>query len=93
MQKSLPKWIVRGSPRASRLALLPTVEAAGPGLADPFAPERRFEQRFPASAARLASFLPGYERSPEAALALLGWLEAHCAVNEALAGRIRELAG
>jgi hypothetical protein len=74
------------------LALLPTVEASGPALADPFAPERRFEQRFPAGTAELARFLPGYERSPEAALALLAWLEAHFPVNEALAGRIRALA-
>jgi len=68
------------------------IEQAKPALIDPFGVERRFEQRFPDVAARLPSFIQGYDRSRESALAILAFLEAHFEVNAAIAARIRELA-
>ncbi len=59
--------------------------------ADPFTPERRYEQRFPATAQHLATFAQGYERSRESALAILAFLEQHFAVNASIARRIRVL--
>lgn len=60
---------------------------------DPFALERRFEQRHPQAAGRLADFIQGYQRSRESARAILDYLEAHYEVNPAVAKRIRELCG
>lgn len=60
--------------------------------ADPFAGERRYEQRFPQTAHRLSSFLQGYEKSPESAQAILEFLEAYFDVNQHIAQRIRQLA-
>lgn len=68
------------------------VEQAKPALIDPFNVERRFEQRFPDVAAHLPTFIQGYDRSRESALAILAFLEAHFEVNAAIAARIRELA-
>lgn len=74
------------------LDLAPRIEAAQPGCADSFAPERRFELRFPTTAAALPSMVLGYDRSPASALAILAWLEAHFPVNAALAALVRRLA-
>ena len=57
-----------------------------------FAVERGVEARIPADMLPLASLVPGYERNREAALAILGWLEAHAEVSPVLAAAIRELA-
>lgn len=67
---------------------------AAPGIArrDRYSRDRRFEQRYPAAAGRLEDILGGYGRTPEAALALLGWLEGLGPVNAALAAEIRRLA-
>jgi hypothetical protein len=59
--------------------------------ADPFSPERRCEQRLPEFAGRLAEFVPGYEKSPQAAAAILEYLEAAFPVNPAMASAIRRL--
>lgn len=59
--------------------------------ADPFAPERRYEARYPAIAAYLPGFAQGYERSVESALAILAFLEQHVAVDTTLKRRILEL--
>lgn len=67
------------------------IEDAQPAHRDIFTPERRFEQRFPGVAAHLPQFVKGYERSPESALAVLAFLEAHFEVNKALAAQIRAL--
>jgi hypothetical protein len=67
------------------------LEAERPVSVDPFAPERRYEQRFPQTATQLAAFFQGYERSRESARALLAFLEQHFDVNAHLTGRIREL--
>lgn len=69
------------------------IEDEQPLHRDIFAGERRFEARFPGMAQLLPGMLPGYVRIPESALAILAFLEQHFPVNQALAGRIRELAG
>jgi hypothetical protein len=71
--------------------LAPHVEPAGDAPRDPFASERRFEQRFPGVAARLPQFMQGYERSPESARAILAFLDEHFEVNAAIKQRIVEL--
>lgn len=72
------------------LDLLPAPKnPSAPG--DPFAPERRIEARHPEMAALLPTFVQGYEASPQSALAILAFLEAHFTVNPALAAAIRDL--
>lgn len=72
-----------------RLAdLASRLEAAQPSLPDPFAPERRIEQRLPQFSQRLPDFLPGYENSPAAARAILSFLTQHFPVNPAIAAEI-----
>ncbi len=66
-------------------------KSAQPALVDVYSVERRFEQRFPGVAAHLPEFVQGYDRSPESALAILEFLEAHFDVNTAIAARIRTL--
>ena len=73
------------------LRLAPYVESDQPDKRDPFANERRFEQRFPGVSAQLGEMMPGYERSPQAALAILAFLEAHFEVNAAIKARIVDL--
>lgn len=71
-------------------ALRHPAAAAG---ADPFNRERRLEARRPALAAELPALVPGYEGTPQAALALLEALAARgAALNPAIVTRIRELA-
>lgn len=71
------------------LALAAQLEPAGSASSDPFAPERRVEQRYPGLALLLPQFVQGYERSAESALAMLTYLEAHWEVNPQLAAAIR----
>lgn len=61
-------------------------------LRDPFAPDRRAEKRLPELSEWWARFVPGYERTPEAALAILEFLSSRYEVNPALARAIRQLA-
>lgn len=68
------------------------VEPERASVADLFAAERRYEQRFPQTAHCLVSFLQGYEKSPESAEAILEFLEAHFDVDQHIAQRIRQLA-
>lgn len=74
------------------LDLAPRLEAVQAGYADHFTPDRRFEQRFPITGAALPQMVQGYERSPQSALAILAFLEAHVAVNVAMAAQVRRLA-
>lgn len=67
------------------------VEPQQPGHADQFVKERRFEQRFPATAQELARFVQGYGRSRESALAILEFVERHFVVNPAMAEAVRRL--
>lgn len=74
------------------LDLAPHIEDEQPGQADPFMPERRFEERFPRTAAALPQMMQGYQANPSSALAVLAFLEAHFAVNGAMAAQVRQLA-
>jgi lincosamide nucleotidyltransferase B/F len=73
------------------LRMAPYIEPDQPALRDPYADERRFEQRFPGVAAYLPQFTQGYDRSPESARAILAFIEAHFEVNASLKARILEL--
>ncbi len=73
------------------IRLAPLVEPEQPGSRDPFAGERRFEQRFPGVAALLPSFMQGYQRSPQSAKAILDFLDTNFEVNPTLKARIIEL--
>jgi lincosamide nucleotidyltransferase B/F len=75
------------------LELLELGGITGGAPRDPFALERRFEQRFPAVVAQLPHFVQGYERSPESAQALLHFLDGRFAINPALKSRIESLIG
>lgn len=71
------------------LQLAAQIESPQPTLVDQYNAERRFEQRFPNIAAHMPAFVQGYDRSPQSALAILEFLEAHFDVNRAIAARIR----
>lgn len=58
---------------------------------DVFAPERRAERRLPSTAAHLAGFVQGYDRTPESARAILAYLEEHVAVDGAMRRAILDL--
>lgn len=73
------------------LELAPRLEAPSAVPADPFNPARRFEQRFPALAARLPDFMPGYGHNVAAARAILDFLNAHFTLNTALRAAIEAL--
>ncbi len=73
------------------LELADTIERAGPAARDEFAPERRFEQRYGELAGYVASWMQGYERNRESALAILSFLEQRFEVNGAIAAAIRSL--
>ncbi len=68
-------------------------QGADQGDADPFSPERRVERRLPALAADLPAMMPGVDRCPAAARAILAWLCARHEVNPGLAAAILELCG
>jgi hypothetical protein len=73
------------------LLLAPQIDTPQPTFVDHYSKDRRFEQRFPNIAAYLPSFVQGYDHSPQSALAILEFLEAHFEVNPAIAARIRAL--
>ena len=66
------------------LALAARLEATQGAQGDPFAAERRFEGRYPQTAVHLPAFMPGYEHSPQAAQAILAYLDQHFTVHPAL---------
>lgn len=73
------------------LELAAKLEEPGPAQPDPFDRGRRFEQRFPQTAVWLPEFLPGYDLSPQAALAILHFLETNCEVNQQMKEAILQL--
>jgi lincosamide nucleotidyltransferase B/F len=75
------------------LELAEKVDPAAPSLRDPFALERRYEQRHPRIAPALPSFAQGYERSIESARAILAFLDESFEVNPAIRRAILELCG
>ncbi len=74
--------------RVVELAAL--IETEQPVHRDPFAPTRRFEQRFPETAEILPHLLQGYDHTLEAARAILNFLQTHFAIHPALQARILE---
>ncbi len=68
------------------------IEPPQPAHRDPFASERRFEQRHPALARETGAWMQGYGRNRESALAILAFLERHFEVEAAMARAIREAA-
>jgi hypothetical protein len=74
------------------LELAPSFETPSADVsADPFNTTRRFERRYPETARHLPEFLRGYDGTVESARALLAFIEAHVAVNDAIRQRILEL--
>lgn len=57
---------------------------------DPFAPERRFEQRFERTAEFLPAWMQGYAHNVESARAILEYLEAHFSVSKEMAAAVRQ---
>jgi lincosamide nucleotidyltransferase len=82
---------IQGGVVGNVMELAQTLEAPSSVGRDPFAEERRFERRFPGLAAELSSFMQGYGRNPESALAILAFLERRFEVNAAMATAIRAL--
>lgn len=60
------------------------IEHEQPAHRDPFAGERRFEQRFATLARQLPDFMQGYDHNPESARAILAFLSRHFSVNPAM---------
>lgn len=60
------------------------IEPALSGHADQFDGVRRYEQRHPAAAAHLPSFVQGYARNVESARAILAFLDKHFEVTAAI---------
>jgi lincosamide nucleotidyltransferase B/F len=73
------------------LELVTLIESEKGAQKDPFANERRIEQRFPQIAQNLPHFVQGYERSCESAQAILKFLQRHFEINQAMADAIRRL--
>lgn len=71
--------------------LAAAVEAEAPAHRDQYMNERRFEQRFPLTAALLADFVQGYDRTPESARAILAFLDESFTVPGAMKRAILEL--
>lgn len=75
-----------------RLLQLAERSADGAAGRDPFALERRFEQRHPGADVELARWLPGYRHNADAARALLAALRGHVPVPDVVAAHIEALA-
>jgi hypothetical protein len=73
------------------LELVEHISKAKQAHRDPFVNERRFEQRFPELATIVNTWMQGYDRNPESALAILTFLEQHFEVSEAIARTIRDI--
>lgn len=58
---------------------------------DPFARDRRYEQRYPEMTPNLNNMLQGYAGIPESAFAILAYLDSHFEVNPAMSQEIKRL--
>ena len=58
---------------------------------DPFAPDRRIEQRNAEVAVRLSEFVQGYQCTPQSTQAILDYLDQEYSINQAMAAEIRRL--
>jgi hypothetical protein len=69
------------------------VEEPAAGVAgDLYTKDRRFEARYPWTQDRLGSWLAGYDRTPQAALAILAFVEDRFSVAPAIRDAILSLA-
>ena len=73
------------------LELAPLLVEEQSAFPDPFANERRFEQRFPDLEDLLPAFMPGYDQSMIAAQNILNFLDEHYQINRAIKAEIRSL--
>ena len=73
------------------LSILPLLEEAQPSLVDPFALDRRIEERHPFSKEKLASFMQGYDHVLKSAQALVEELQNVTELNEAMKAEIEKL--
>ncbi|WP_225753913.1 hypothetical protein [Actinotalea sp. Marseille-Q4924] len=73
------------------LEIAASVEMPTAAPVDPFAPERRAERRLPLTAQHLATFVQGYDRTPQSARAVLGWLDEHVDVDPAMRAAVLAL--
>jgi hypothetical protein len=73
------------------LELVEYIESAEDVHRDLFVNERRFEQRFPGLAHEVSSWMQGYDKNRESALAILSFLEKHFEVDAAMREAIRGL--
>lgn len=69
--------------------LIGLLEETQPSPRDDFAPDRRFEQRYPAYGRLVSGWMQGYPRNRESALAILNFLEENFTVNKAMSEAIR----
>jgi hypothetical protein len=67
-------------------------EQEHPNIRDRYQHERRYEQRFPGMAAWLPRIVPGYDRAPESALALLEMIGHYTPVDPSMKREIISLA-
>lgn len=73
------------------LHVLSSFEKEEETFVDPFAPERRIEQRFPEMINRFSEMMPGYSQNKTAALVILDYIEQIYPVSPAIASSIRAL--
>jgi hypothetical protein len=73
------------------LVLASLQETPAAATADPYAPERRSEKRFPWLAAHLPDFMQGYERSPQSAAAILAYLDQQYERDQAMKQAVIEM--
>ena len=71
------------------LELIEYIEPGKEVHPDPFAKERRIEQRYPDLIPQFGNWMQGYERNRESALAILAFLENHFEVNKAISKAIQ----
>ena len=74
------------------LYVLSSFEKEEATYVDPFAPERRIEQRFPEMVNRFSEMMPGYSHNKTAALVILDYIEQIHPVSPAMSNAIRSLA-
>lgn len=83
---------IQGYPIDGLLSAMHLLETETEYYPDKFGNERRLERRFPRFAQMLPNLLQGYDRTPEAALQLLAYLESIRPVHPIMRREIRALA-
>ncbi len=73
------------------IELSPVLETEQAARKDPFTSDRRYEQRFPITAQKMAEFMQGYERTPQSAAAILQFLEENFKINHHIKNMILDM--